>query len=143
MYQNLKVSESESVRIWRCQNLKVSESHSVRIWKCQNLKVSESESVRIWKIYLKIKILTSTEQKLQFFLQYWQTIILEKNMMLFNFKRIYAWHFYGTRGFFHQSLKRIETQNYTIYIARTVTAFTANFLNFRLVESKKINLFPI
>ena len=32
------------------------------------------------------------------FLQYGRTIILEKIILLFNFKGIYAWHFYGTRG---------------------------------------------
>ena len=44
--QNLKVSESIFVSI-----LKVSESESVRTWKCQNLKVSDPDSVRmIWNM---------------------------------------------------------------------------------------------
>ena len=47
--QNWKVSESESVRIGKCQNRKVSELESVRIGKCQNWKASELESVRIEK----------------------------------------------------------------------------------------------
>ena len=46
---NWKVSESESVRIGKCQNRKVSDLECVRIGKCQNWKVSESESVRIGK----------------------------------------------------------------------------------------------
>ena len=46
---NWKVSESESVRIGKCQNWKVSELEGVRIGKCQNWKVSELESVRIGK----------------------------------------------------------------------------------------------
>ena len=36
------------------------------------------------------------------FLQFELTTISEKNIMHFNFKAIYAWHFYGTRrGFFN------------------------------------------
>ena len=43
--QNLKMSESELVRVGKCQNLYKPEN--VRIWKCQN--PSEPENVRIWK----------------------------------------------------------------------------------------------
>ena len=49
----------ENIQVWKCQNLKwhngkysglkVSEFESVRIWKCQDLKVSKSESIKIWK----------------------------------------------------------------------------------------------
>ena len=66
-FKFMKVSESESVRIWKCQNLKVLESERVRTGYCQNFlkpesvrisrleriqnwKVSESESVRFFKI---------------------------------------------------------------------------------------------
>ena len=39
------------------------------------------------------------------FLQFGRAIILEKNIRLFNFKGIYAWHSYGTRGFFYFNTK--------------------------------------
>ena len=54
-----------------------------------------------WVLYWArvAKILQKKIRNIFAILQYWRTIISEKNMILFNFKRIYAWHFYGTRRF--------------------------------------------
>ena len=43
--QNQKMSDSELVRIGKCQN--PSKPENVKIWKCQN--PSEPDNVRIWK----------------------------------------------------------------------------------------------
>ena len=69
----------------------------IYIWGCKNI-------ANFFCNFLQLVITTDhcakrLQKYFQNFLQYWRTIILEKNISYFNFERIYSWFFYGTRGF--------------------------------------------